>query len=151
MRVLGEEKCRIKGCGAAAIPDAREKHGAGFQGLCTSHIDSQKEREKKSGSHQQSIRRIMNKETLASRIVNDLINEDEVTTSLSNIDMAEQIARKLWGNYVSHVDIQRSTDAFYEFNVILDNGQTNLLRQYRQGRWWYFDHKERDWKYATDY
>lgn len=149
--MLGETKCRIKGCGCSAVSDARDKHGPGFQGLCSKCIDSQKEREAKTGSHQRSIRQIMGNESLAQRLVNAILNEEGVTTHLTNLTFAEKIAKKLWGNMVSHVDIQRTTDAFHEFKVILDDGQVHHLRQYKQGRWFYFNPKEKSWAYATEY
>jgi hypothetical protein len=58
---LTETKCRIKGCSGKAVNGAREKHGEGFQGLCNNHIESQSEREKKTGDHSRTINWIMNK------------------------------------------------------------------------------------------
>jgi len=149
-RMLGEAKCRIKDCRCNAVPDAREKHGPGFQGLCTCHIDSQKEREAKTGRHSQAIRRIRGEESVAQRLVSDMLSES-VTTHLSRTDAAEAIAKKLWGNLVSHVDILRATDAFYEYRVILSDGQTMYLRHNKEGRWWYFNPKEQGWNYATEH
>ena len=73
--MLGEaNRCRIKDCSGKVVPDARDKHGAGFQGLCVQHIESQKDRETKTGQHSKAINRIHGRESLATRVVKDLIS-----------------------------------------------------------------------------
>lgn len=48
------KKCRIKGCNGKATNDQRE----GLKGLCAEHVESQRDRERKSGEHEALIRRI---------------------------------------------------------------------------------------------
>lgn len=49
-----KKTCRIKDCSAKVKSPPETQPGLG--GLCSNHVDSQKERERKSGAHEKTIR-----------------------------------------------------------------------------------------------
>jgi len=72
-----------------------------------------------------------------------------VTTTLSNKDEAERIGKKLW-KQVDMLDIFRDTGAFHEFSLSTPAG-SQMLRQYKNGPWFYFDKQKKEWKSVDEF
>jgi len=67
-----------------------------------------------------------------------------VTTSLSNTDEAERIGKKLWKR-VDMIDVLRDAGGYFEFTLKTPEGP-QLLRQYKNGPWFYFNNQKKVWR-----
>lgn len=78
IKSLNEEKCRIKGCNGRVVSPSETREG--LKGLCKSHVESQTDREKKTGRHQTSVQRSLKSES------SDSVNEGFEVTDLKSKD-----------------------------------------------------------------
>lgn len=109
-------KCRIKGCNAKSANDNRE----GLGGLCQSHVDSQIEREKKTGRHEKTIRAIMS--------VKESVTKPDYGTQLR---MAHQTARR-----------EKNAEAMAYYETLGDTSASVPFEKFK-GSWAYEQWKKR--------
>ncbi|TRO56375.1 hypothetical protein E2P64_06050 [Candidatus Bathyarchaeota archaeon] len=90
------------------------------------------------------------KTSLLKALIRECVQEllfEGVTTHLSNLDIAKKVASKIWGDQFYRVDIHRVDDAFYEFSVKLGGpgGPTEMLRQYKNNHWFFWNDQRKKW------
>ena len=85
------EHCRIKGCRGRVSPRCSEA-GAGCGGLCDNHLDSQRDREKRTGEHSRSLDFIHKSYKTSKPPFND--SKNTVDNLLPPVNEIQQEARK---------------------------------------------------------